>query len=357
MKPVLFRKILLRWHAANHRDLPWKNQSAYATWLSEVILQQTRVEQGLPYYLAFINKYPTVADLANAKENEVLKLWQGLGYYSRARNLLVTAKEVVLKHQGEFPANYSQLLELKGIGPYTAAAIASFAFDLPNAVLDGNVYRVLSRIFGVETPIDSAAGKKEFTALANQLLDVKDPASYNQAIMNYGAMVCTPANPHCTECPFQSYCIAAKSDLIKLLPIKEKKIKKRNRHFHFLVLHQNGEVLIQQRTDKDVWAMLFQFPLVETELDQSASVFMKNGLTEFMKEVKELKEPVFLFHSELVKQQLSHQTIHARFYHYKVKGKFKNFQRMNPSSFDKYAFPKLIANYLAEEPAIFYKSS
>ena len=200
-----FSKKLLEWYNPTSRNLPWKQTNdAYKIWLSEIILQQTRVEQGTPYYLAFIKKYPTVKKLANAPLDDVLKLWEGLGYYSRARNLHVAAQQILEIHQGKFPETYAEIVALKGIGNYTAAAIASFAYNLPHAVVDGNVFRVLSRVFGIETPIDSTEGKKQFAQLAQQLLDKKKPSIHNQAIMDFGALVCKPQNPLCEQCPFRS---------------------------------------------------------------------------------------------------------------------------------------------------------
>ena len=219
-----FTKNLMAWFATNHRPMPWKGEkNPYLIWLSEIILQQTRVEQGLPYFLKFKENYPTVTDLANAPEDEVMRMWQGLGYYSRARNLHFTAKHIAYDLNGVFPKTYVEILKLKGVGTYTAAAIASFAYDLPNAVVDGNVYRVLARYFGIETPIDSTIGKKEFTKLAYELLDNKRPADYNQAIMDFGATQCKPKKPNCINCPLNQKCIGFNTQKIDTLPIKTKK--------------------------------------------------------------------------------------------------------------------------------------
>ena len=352
MKQPAFSKTLLKWYAANYRELPWKNQNAYATWLSEVILQQTRVEQGTPYYLAFIKQYPTIHDLANANEETVLKLWQGLGYYSRARNLLRTAKAIVDEHNGQFPNDYEQLLRLKGIGPYTAAAIASFAYHLPHAVVDGNVYRVLSRVFGIETPIDSTAGKKEFTALAQQLLSKEDPASYNQAIMNFGALVCLPKLPKCDKCCFAKTCFAANHQLTAVLPVKEKKTKVSTRYFHFIVLQQKRGVYIQQRTGKGIWEKLYQFPLIETTQDMEFTALKNKQLKPFFQTHFKQAVPELLFKSTLIKHQLSHQTIYARFYHFEAESKTSAFKLIQLADLEHYAFPRLIAAYLEEAPGL-----
>ena len=223
---MVFSKRLKQWYLQNKRELPWRStQDPYKIWLSEIIMQQTRVEQGLPYYLRFTEAYPNVHSLANAPEQEVLKLWQGLGYYSRARNLHTTAIRVSKELDGNFPDHYKELKTLKGVGDYTASAIASFCFNEPVAVVDGNVYRVLSRVFGVETPINSTQGIKEFKALAQELIDHKDPATFNQAIMEFGAIQCKPQNPLCETCPFNDVCLALKNDQIKELPVKIKKTK------------------------------------------------------------------------------------------------------------------------------------
>lgn len=231
-----FSTQIIEWYRTNKRDLPWrKTKNPYQIWLSEIILQQTRVEQGLSYYLKFIEKYPSIKDLANAPQDEVLKLWQGLGYYSRARNLHYTSKVITDKYKGEFPATYKEILDLKGIGEYTAAAISSFSFNLPYPVIDGNVYRVLSRVFDIDTPIDSTLGKKEFKELAYELINKNNPSEYNQAIMEFGALYCKPQSPDCENCIFTSTCLAFKTKKINELPVKSKKLKQKNRYFNYLV--------------------------------------------------------------------------------------------------------------------------
>ena len=259
-----FHLLITDWYRQNKRDLPWRNtKNAYFIWLSEIILQQTRVNQGMNYYLKFIDHYPTAAHLANASEQEVLADWQGLGYYSRARNLHYAAKDIATIHGGKFPQTFEEIRKLKGIGDYTASAIASFAFDLPHAVVDGNVFRVLSRVFDIETPIDTTEGKKIFDELAKQLLDKEHPAIHNQAIMEFGALQCVPSNPNCSICPLMSKCLAFQNKTISERPQKRGKIVPRNRYFHFMQFSRENELLLEKRTGKDIWQHLFQFPLVE----------------------------------------------------------------------------------------------
>ncbi|TBN03322.1 A/G-specific adenine glycosylase [Hyunsoonleella flava] len=272
-----FSKILTRWYSVNKRNLPWREtKNPYFIWLSEIILQQTQVKQGLPYYEAFITKFPTVFDLAKADESEVLKLWQGLGYYSRARNLHFTAKYVVDELNGAFPNTYKELLKLKGVGDYTASAIASICYDESTAVVDGNVYRVLSRCFGIDTPINSTSGIKEFKALAQELIDTKDPATFNQAIMEFGATQCRPKNPDCMFCQFQEKCIAYNEGKVDTLPVKLKKLKVKQRYFNFLVfLSEDKQTVLEKREGKGIWQNLYQFPLIETEKSLEYDAFLK----------------------------------------------------------------------------------
>ena len=233
-----FSQKIIFWYEHNKRDLPWRNtRDPYLIWLSEIILQQTRVDQGMSYYLKFVGEFPTVKQLAKADNEKVMKLWQGLGYYSRARNLHTTAKIILLEHKGVFPKEFETILALKGVGEYTAAAIASFAYNKPYAVVDGNVYRVLSRVFDISTPIDSTQGKKEFNHLAGELLDKNKPAIYNQAIMEFGAMQCKPINPYCAVCPLNTMCLAYSKKLVAELPVKSKKTKVRDRYFNYIVLN------------------------------------------------------------------------------------------------------------------------
>ena len=273
-----FSDILSQWYAINKRDLPWRSTvNPYYIWLSEIILQQTRVNQGLPYYLKFIDAFPAVADLANADEDLVLKLWQGLGYYSRARNLQFSAKLILSEFGGNFPDNHADILKLKGVGSYTAAAISSFSFGLPFAVLDGNVIRVLSRVFGIQTPFDTTAGKKQFQKLAQELLDKKNPAEYNQAIMEFGALQCVPKSPKCNDCPIVNDCIAFNTNTVSLLPVKSKKLKVKNRFLHFLVVNKNNEVLIGKR-NSGIWQGLYEFPFLEFDENLNEKSVLKSPL-------------------------------------------------------------------------------
>ena len=299
-----FSTLIRQWYRQNFRDLPWrKTNDPYKIWLSEIILQQTRVDQGTAYYLRFIRKYPTVKHLANAPQDEVLNLWQGLGYYSRARNLHAAAKHIHENLKDEFPSNYDSIKELKGVGEYTASAIASFAFDLPHAVVDGNVYRLLSRYLNISTPIDSTTGKKEFSAVAGKLLDKKNPAIHNQAIMEMGALVCTPKNPDCENCPLNESCLAKELNRISELPVKEKKTKVRSRYFHYLVIIEKEKIYIKKRGPKDVWEGLYDFPLIELEKsDQDpANAATNQGIK-------------LLEHQANFKHILSHQRIFANFW-------------------------------------------
>lgn len=266
---MTFAQKILIWYAANKRTLPWRRtRDPYRIWLSEVMLQQTRVVQGTPYYLKFIAAFPTVYELANATEERVLKLWQGLGYYSRARNLHATAKTVVEEHNGRFPETYEGLLRLKGIGDYTASAIASICFDAPEPVVDGNVYRVLARYFGVGKPVDSTSGVKYFKALARKVMDADNIRDYNQGIMEFGAVQCIPKNPDCRICPLNDSCIARQKEKVAELPVKGKKSKVQHRFFNYLIfLDADDNTLLRQRTGKGIWRNLWEFPLFESDAD------------------------------------------------------------------------------------------
>lgn len=260
-----FSRALLPWYDAHRRDLPWRRtRDPYRIWISEVILQQTRVDQGTAYYERFIRVFPSVRHLAGAREQEVLKLWQGLGYYGRARNLHAAAKQVMREHGGTLPRDHDQLLRLKGVGEYTAAAIASIAFDRPHAVVDGNVYRVLARVFGISLPIDGAEGRKEFRELAASLVDHGRPGDHNQAVMELGATVCTPRDPDCGACPVRSRCVARMEGRIGALPAKAAKKKARVRHFNYLWLERGGRIRMTRRGTGDIWSGLHELPLIET---------------------------------------------------------------------------------------------
>ncbi|MGB3150565.1 MAG: A/G-specific adenine glycosylase [Maribacter sp.] len=309
-----FKKELINWYSIHKRELPWREtENPYYIWLSEIILQQTQVKQGLPYYNAFVTQYPSVFDLAEASEEAVLKLWQGLGYYSRARNLHATAKHIAVNLNGVFPKTYKELLKLKGVGDYTASAIASIAFNEVAAVVDGNVYRVLSRYFGIDTPINSTQGIKEFKALATNLIDKHEPGTYNQAIMEFGAKQCKPKNPDCIACPIQNGCVSLQKNLVDTLPIKLKKTKVTIKYFNFLVcVDQNKNILFEKRNKKGIWQNLYQFPLVESEKSLNANEFNLLNL-----EHTELKTTDFDYalYNEIDKvHKLSHQHLHTKFW-------------------------------------------
>jgi A/G-specific adenine glycosylase len=326
--------------------MPWKGEKdPYRIWLSEIILQQTRVEQGMSYYQKFISNYPTVHHLAHADDQQVFKLWEGLGYYSRCRNLIASAKYISKELNGQFPNTYDAISKLKGVGPYTTAAIASFAYNLPFAVLDGNVYRILSRLFGISTPIDSSEGKKQFSVLSQKLLDEKHPALYNQAIMDFGATVCKPA-PNCDACPFTSSCVAFVTNSISELPVKSKKIKIRKRWFHYLIIEHNGHIAIRQRTSRDIWNQLYEYPLIETD-DQ----IIEERLIEMVKQsgIVDSRDIEVVEYSDIHKQQLSHQLIHGRFLHVLTKEKpvgDPSWLWLPESRMKEYPFPRLINSYL-----------
>lgn len=310
-----FSSKLVSWYQNNKRDLPWRNTvNPYYIWLSEIILQQTRVLQGTPYYLAFLKAFPTIEDLANASEDKVLKMWQGLGYYSRARNLHFTAKDIVNNFGGEFPNDYKQVLKLKGVGVYTAAAITSFAFDMPYAVVDGNVIRVLSRVFGLSIPFDTPVGKKKFQQLAQELLIEEEVAIYNQAIMEFGAMQCKPKSPDCSSCPMQSFCIAYITNSVAELPVKSKKIKVKNRFLHYLFIEQEDNIFLGKRKS-GIWTGLYEFPFLEfLNKTEEKQVIRSNEWSRiFLNSTCE----VISVSSEFI-HILSHQKIHAQFWQIKA---------------------------------------
>ena len=311
MAQNLFVQSLLKWYKINKRDLPWREtKDPYFIWLSEIILQQTRVNQGLPYYIKFTETFPDIQALAKAKEQQVLRLWQGLGYYSRARNLLSSARTLVKENRGILPGNFQELLKIKGIGPYTAADIASFAYKERVPVVDGNVFRVLSRVFGIDTDIASPAGKKEFTELAWTLIPEKNPDIFNQAIMEFGALQCVPSKPDCADCPVANMCFAKKNNLQNDLPVKIKTLKKKTRHFNYLLIKHQNKILFKERKEKDIWKGLYDFPCLE---DKS----LKNA-DEIKKQFNQKKTMIDQA-SEAYKHILSHQTIHAVFYTIEVK--------------------------------------
>lgn len=301
-----FAPRLLEWYARNGRTLPWRDISdPYRIWISEIILQQTQVKQGFDYYLRFIEAFPTVFDLAKADEDSVMRLWQGLGYYSRARNLHTAAKTVA--EAGAFPNTYEGVRALKGVGDYTAAAICSFAYGLPHAVVDGNVYRVLSRVFGISTAIDTTQGKRDFTALANELLDPQNPGDYNQALMDFGALQCTPASPDCTTCPFVGECVAQEKNLIDVLPFKSKRTKVTDRYFTYFYLHTPTQVFLHRRPAGDIWQGLYEPFLIETP--------QREGLETTLSLLpKALQNGTMRLVAQDLKHILTHRRLHADCY-------------------------------------------
>jgi A/G-specific adenine glycosylase len=342
-----FSKSLIQWYLQNKRDLPWRNTiDPYFIWLSEIMLQQTRVAQGLPYFLRFTEAFPTVFDLAKADEEQVLKLWQGLGYYSRARNLHKTAQQVAFEFNGKFPANYAELLKLKGIGEYTAAAIASFAYNESVPVVDGNVYRVLSRYFEVETDIASSGAKKEFTQLAAELLPAGEANLFNQAIMEFGALQCVPKNPDCANCIFNNSCAALQKKKVAQLPIKSKKVKVRTRFFTYLVFEDEvNNTLIQKRTQKGIWHNLYEFPLLETDNDLSPEALSDLLLKHTYVENKILD--ISRFNEAVVVHKLTHQHLNICFWKVRVAGKLSG--GTNWKSVKKLPFPIVIHNFIEAE--------
>jgi A/G-specific adenine glycosylase len=350
-----FTDLLMDWdQELNDRPMPWKGEKdPYKIWLSEIILQQTRVEQGWAYYEKFLTNFPTIFDLAKAKEEKVFKLWEGLGYYNRCRNLLFTAKWIVKNYKGIFPNYYEALLELKGVGPYTASAIASFAFNLPHAVVDGNVYRVLARFYGIDTPIDSKEGILLFNTLAADNLSKKIPGKYNQALMDFGATVCKPALPICNDCMLQKKCVAFNLNKVNQLPVKIKSIQKKKRNFDFYCFTFNNTWLIQKRTGKDIWQDLHQFYLIEQDAFVPVSVdsvldLLKDQLSISSKYIK--KEQIQVFSP--YKQVLTHQTIQAKFiviHLDSIPTVLSNANWVSLKQLQKLAFPKLVNDFLQSD--------
>ncbi|HOG06068.1 MAG TPA: A/G-specific adenine glycosylase [Paludibacter sp.] len=318
---------LIQWYQTHKRDLPWRDiVDPYKIWISEIILQQTRVNQGLDYYHRFIERFPDVTSLATASEDEVLKYWQGLGYYSRARNLHKAARQIVSEHDGLFPNTYEEVIQLAGIGEYTAAAICSFAYNLPFAVVDGNVFRVLSRLFGVDTPIDSTAGKKIFKQLAQEILDKTQPGLHNQAIMEFGALQCVPVSPACNECPLADKCIAYSENQVSALPVKRQKIQTKERFFNYLFIKSGNQTWLQKRTQNDIWKNLFEFPLIEDE-----KLLDKNELTQhdyFKTLFSDIQSDVHIQSvSPPIKHILTHQKIFAQCVLIEINAKSKKWEQ------------------------------
>ncbi|MBN2481841.1 MAG: A/G-specific adenine glycosylase [Bacteroidales bacterium] len=343
-------KIIGEWYIHNKRDLPWRNTKfPYFIWLSEIILQQTRVNQGLNYYLKFTDQYPDVQKLASAKLDDVLKLWQGLGYYTRARNMHATARMIVDQYGGIFPSSYRELLKLKGIGTYTAAAIASIAFSESVPVVDGNVYRILSRVFAEHTPVNTPEGKKVFRTLAEKILDHENPGMHNQAVMELGSLICRPKKPLCHDCPLAQVCKAKRSGLIPVLPVKMPGNPSRNRYFNYLVFSHHEKIYISKRITRDIWHSLYEFPLIETSGPLTVWQLVK------LKEWDNIMDGN-AFHigsiSGTYKHKLTHQNIFARFFNIVISGEAqyleKQFIPVTRDALCKYAVPRLIERYLQD---------
>ena len=340
---------LINWFAENRRDLPWRhNPTPYQVWLSEIILQQTRVNQGWDYYLRFVEKWSTVNDLAMATEEEVLKMWQGLGYYSRARNLHQCAKQIVEQHGGQFPADFEKLKQLKGIGDYTAAAIASIAFDLPHAVVDGNVYRVLSRLFDIDTPININEGQTVFAKIADDLLNREQPGLHNQAMMEFGALQCTPKNPNCLLCPLQAQCLAFANQTVMQRPVKLQKLKVTTRYFNYLVFRMEGNVYLHKRSGNDIWKNLYDFPCIESENPMTVEEVIAS---EKFQQLIENKSFTIIKTSPTFTHKLTHRTIIAQFIEIKLEEKLLRIETNDlflarETDLGNFPIPRLIDLYL-----------
>ena len=331
-------ELIQNWYNENKRDLPWRNTNdPYKIWLSEIILQQTQVVQGTAYYHKFVAAYPTVEKLAASSQEHVLKNWQGLGYYSRARNLHFAAQQIVTNFGGEFPNTYNEIIKLKGVGEYTAAAIASFSFNEPFAVLDGNVFRLLSRVFSIGTAINSTAGKKQFSALAQSILDIKNPAIHNQASMEMGALVCRPQNPKCDICPLKYICEAKNQNNVSNFPVKEKKLKVRNRYLNYILISDGKNILINKRSGKGIWQGLYDFPLVETkhEVDQVSHIHKVSiGNAKIDLELKHI---------------LTHQHLYVKFWVSEISDLNifkKKYDVIDINDLEDYPLPQLIVRYI-----------
>lgn len=346
-----FTQNLLKWNeVSNKRIMPWKGEKdPYRIWLSEIILQQTRAEQGLTYYEKILNRFPSVIKLAEAEDEEMFKLWEGLGYYSRCKNLLFTAREIAWEFGGRFPTKYDEILKLKGVGGYTAAAIASFAYNLPYAVVDGNVLRVLSRYFGKDIPIDSLAGRKFFQTLAQQLLDRKKSSAYNQAIMDFGATVCKPQLADCQHCVMKEKCAAFRKGWVNKLPIKAKKLQRKSRWFYYFIFSKDGQHLVTRRSGKDIWQNLYEFHLYETT---EAEEWDLKKLEQWLHQELNIKSFRLQSISTVYSQQLTHQNLKGQFIAIELEEipeKLKHFQKISPSEITTLPFPKMINQHLKSE--------
>ncbi len=337
-------KTLLLWFEDHRRDFPWrKTKDPYSIWLSEIIMQQTRVEQGTPYYLKFIEKYPTVQDLASSKEEEVLKLWQGLGYYSRARNLLASAQWVVSENEGVFPNTHRELLQLKGVGDYTASAISSICFSEAQAVVDGNVYRFLSRCFGMDTPINHSSAPALFKKKAQLLMGKASPGEFNQAMMEFGALHCTPKSPQCSTCPFQAECVAHQQGKVCDFPVKTKRVKIRKRFFNYLILQTPSKrSVMMQRKEKGIWQNLFEFPLIETQNTVEQNELMNHSDFQAW-QATQFSQPLLLT-PRPIKHVLSHQHLYIQFWEIKSSEEWEeatSFKRLK-----KHPMPIVLAHFI-----------
>lgn len=328
-----------KWYLDNKRDLPWRNtQNPYYIWLSEIILQQTRVNQGLNYYLKFIELFPTVFHLSEASEDEVLKAWEGLGYYSRARNLHNSAKVIVNTYNGVFPREYHQIIDLKGVGEYTAAAIASFAYNLPYPVIDGNVMRVISRYFGILEPIDTKEGKNTIKKALNSVFNSKNPALFNQAIMEFGALQCVPVSPSCASCILSISCEARIQKRVQDLPVKSKKVNIKVRHFYYLISNENNNVFIKKREDSDIWKGLYQFPLIESDIALSENNLKEQAYTNLNANV--------LYVKKSIKHILTHQHIYIYFVIVDFESSPSDFVNISRNNINDFPFPIALANFI-----------
>jgi len=337
--------LLSEWYGTHQRDLPWRrNPEPYKVWLSEIILQQTRVDQGLPYYESIIQQFPDVRSLAKAPLDDLLKLWQGLGYYSRARNLHTAAKQVVNDFGGVFPNNYSTLLRLKGVGDYTAAAIASIVYGEPKAVVDGNVFRVLSRLFNIDTPINSTEGKRLFSEMAAELLDREHPSRHNQALMEFGALQCVPVRPDCSSCPLAAHCQGLVAERVAQLPVKAKAASKKNRYFLYLVPTFGQDTWLQQRLEKDIWQNLWEFPLLESAKPLSIERILEEPMLRTW-----FGEAYSIGNAQYFKHILSHRIIHATFLPVRIQ-QLENipsaWTKVSLSKINTFAVSKMTDNFL-----------
>jgi A/G-specific adenine glycosylase len=346
-----FTEQILNWHEKNPRPMPWKGVTdPYIVWVSEILLQQTRVKQGQPYFDRFIEKYPNLQSLADTNEDELMALWKGLGYYARARNMLKTARLLSRDHGGVFPEDYHALLKLPGIGPYTAAAIASFAFGLPRAAVDGNVERVLTRFYGIEEPLHTSRAKKRIQQIADAHIPVSLPGKYNQAIMNFGAMQCTPAFPLCEKCPVSQSCVANQKNIVHQVPVKKQRIEKKKRHFHYMLVTIDESLVLLKRTNDDIWKSLYEPLLIET--DTQGSFLNKRKQINALKSWLNFDTPPEWGQTSKKKQLLTHQEIHAYFYHARFMHQEVSLNvpgiLVKPENLPNFALPRVVDWFLTE---------